>query len=149
MTTNCKEPRLKQITSINRAETREYDEPIAASIRSSNRGHGDVSERVIRHTRLLRLHGIPQGFDYTHFSGFITTRCMRKSQQTSRELHSVATSTHISKRWDGVHTLIGTIFYPFNYQLEIHFHLLKILTVASCNKTRLMRQCSNQCRVRK
>jgi len=32
VTTNCKGPRLKQITSINRAETREYDEPITASI---------------------------------------------------------------------------------------------------------------------
>lgn len=131
LTTNCKGTRLKQITAINRAETRENDEAMAASVRSSSRGHGDVWERVICHTAPLRSHSVPQGFDYTHFSGLSRlAACERaNSHQKSRELHSVATSTHFREPWDGVQALIRAIFYAFNYQLEIHFHLLKILIV--------------------
>ncbi len=116
VTTGCKGTRLKQMT----AESRECD----VSVRSSSRGHGDVWERVIHHTAPLRSHSVPQSFNYMHFSGLSQHAvCERaNSHQKSRELHSVASSTHLSEPWDGVHALIRAIYYAFNYQLEIHFH---------------------------
>ncbi len=105
VTTGCKGTRLKQMTA-NR-ESRECD----VSVRSSSRGHGDVWERVIHHTAPLRSHSVPQGFNYTHFSGLSQHAvCERaNSHQKSRELHSVASSTHLSEPWTAC-TLLSELF---------------------------------------